>query len=227
MNEAEIRARVTSESIPVLRQALRFVNEKLSEERSREVTGERRATAVLAVVGILAGFIVNLISFVLRIIGLLDKTSWSELWAAILLYALYVGSIGFLLKGGFYGIQALKSLSGNRLTPELALDTQTMQEGEALQEELIWKIWEYYQLLPLANQRLFFTDRAQRNVIASVCSLALLGFLSMILKEMSLPELSYVAVPVACAAIAVGVLTVGALFCLDRIAEKEENVWSN
>lgn len=211
MNETEIRERVTSDSLPVLQQALNILSEMLSEERSREARAEGRATAVLAVAGILTGFVVSLAAT-------FDESKNIEQWTLMGLYVLYFGSISFLLKGGIYGIWATKGLSGYRVTPDLAFDLQPMTEVEALREELIWKIWEYYRLLPLANKRLLFTERGQRSVIASVICFAVLGFIRLIPDEVSFTTPSWVV-------FVIGIVMMVLLLSLDRIAERSGNLW--
>jgi len=59
MDEQEIRKQLSSNNPEILKQALEFVTEKLDIERSRERRAEDRATAMFAVSGILAGFVVN------------------------------------------------------------------------------------------------------------------------------------------------------------------------
>ena len=44
---------------------------------------------------------------------------------------------------------------------------EKLTEEEASHEMLVWKIWEYHQLIPLGNLRLFLTNRSQRNILTS------------------------------------------------------------
>ena len=54
----EIRNQITANDVEVLRHSLGFVQERLREEQDRGKAAETRATAILAVLGILAGLIV-------------------------------------------------------------------------------------------------------------------------------------------------------------------------
>lgn len=208
MNESEIRSRITSNDPEVLEQALSFVSEKLGIERSRAKRAEDRAAAMFAVSSILAGFVVHFTELLI----LPGQTGW------LVLLSLYLGSITFLMKAGIYAIRALWSLKGYELTPKLAFDVQFLSKTNAIREELIWKIWEYYQLLPVGNQRLFRTNRAQRNMFASIITFGLLGLSWFVIVTTGVsikPCFDYV-----CAA----VISVAVLF-LDQIAERTGNMW--
>ena len=164
MNESEIRGKLVSSEPAILKQSLDFVNEKLTLERARSAKAEGRAATVFAVTGIMAGFVVQFAK-------LLGSTEQNK-WLAILLYT---ASILFLLKAALFAIQSLMPLKGYELTPQLIFDVQKMSENEAIREEAIWKIWEYYKLLPITNKRLFDSNRAQRNLFAGTITFALLG----------------------------------------------------
>lgn len=208
MNEDEIRERVTSSNTEVLRQSLSFVNEKLRLERSRSKKAEDRATVMLGAVGVLAGFAIQLSRLATPAI----QGGWLSL------PALYVGSICFLLKAGFFAIYALWSLRGYELTPELAFEVQDLTEAEAMREELVWKIWEYYQLLPVHNQRLFFSTRAQRNTFAAIASLALLALTRLLFDALSFRIAQ-------CIGIGLAVIVAIGVFFLDPISERLGDLW--
>jgi len=161
----EIKAKLTSNDINILKQSLSFVTEKLSIERIRSSRAETRATSILAVAGILAGFVI----YFSKLIGLPGQSHW------LILFGVYIVSILFLLKSALFAIKALWTLKGNELKPDLAFDLQNLSEIDALREEITWKIWEYYELLKTGNERLFWTNRAQRNIYAAIITFALLG----------------------------------------------------
>jgi len=117
-----------------------------------------------------------------------------------------------------YSIRALWGLKGYELTPELAFDVQSLSKVDAIREELIWKIWEYYQLLPLGNLRLFRTNRAQRNMFASIISFGVLGLAWFFFRTIGICIELFI--EVICAAIVVII----ALF-LDRISERTGGLW--
>lgn len=176
MNEQEIRKQVSSNDSEILSQSLAFVKEKLDIERSRQKRAEDRANAMLAVSGILAGFVVHFAQLILP-----GQKGW------LILLSLYLGSMILLIKSSLYSILALWSMKGYEVTPTLVFNVQFLSKLDAVREEIIWKIWEYYQLVPMGNQRLFRINRAQRNLFASIISFGLMGFTWFFLKMISPP----------------------------------------
>lgn len=165
MQVSEIKAALSSDNINILKQSLSFVTERITVERLRSTRAETRATSILAVAGILAGFVVHFS----RIFGTLKLINW------LFLFIIYIASILFLLKAALFAIKAHWSLKGYELKPDLAFELNKLSECDALREELTWKIWEYYQLLPIGNERLFWTNRAQRNILTAIISFSILG----------------------------------------------------
>lgn len=210
MKESEIKIKLSSNELTILKQSLGFINEKLVLERSRSQRAEGRATAILAVTGILSGFVVH---FAKLIIGSPSNFQW------LYLFSLYVGSILFLLKSALYSLKALWALKGNELTPTLVFNLQSLSEIEALREETTWKIWEYYQLLPLGNERLFWTHRAQRNIFAAIIMFTILGMLWFLSEQITAPHLPNCIVFLLIILIALFVVF------LDRVSEKWGNLW--
>ena len=208
MNEQEIRKQISSNDPEILIQGLGFVTEKLDIERSRAKSAEDRAIAMFTVSGILAGFVVHFAQLLI----LPRQIGW------LILLSLYLGSMAFLIKSSLYSILALWSLKGYEVTPRLVFDVQFLSKVDAIREELIWKIWEYYQLLPLGNQRLFRTNRAQRNMLAAIISFGLLGLAWFFFKTFDITiELL---VEIICA-IFIGIIV---LF-LDKISERIGGLW--
>ncbi len=179
MNESEIRKNLSSDNLGILKQSLAFINERLLLERSRSEKAEKRATVLLAVTGILSGFIVHFAKF----IGLPESNN------TFLLSIFFIGAIFFVLKSGLYAIRALWALKGNELSPHLSFDIQKLTELDAIREETIWKIWEYYQLLPVGNERLYWTNKSQRNTIGAIVAFTFTGALWFVQKtnEFSAP----------------------------------------
>ena len=208
MNESEIRKNLRSENLFILGQSLTFVNERLVLERSRSEKAEKRATVLLAVSGILSGFIVHFA----KLIGLPNSNN------TFLLSIFYIGAIFFVLKAGLYAIRALWALKGNELSPHLSFDIQGLSEIDAIREETIWKIWEYYQLLPVGNERLYWTNKSQRNTIGAIVAFTFTGVLWFIQKttEFYTPVIS-------CFFIAF-IMAIIVIF-LDIFSEKYGNLW--
>ena len=165
MQVTEIRTKLSSNDVNILKQSLSFVTEKLSVERSRSSKAETRATSILAVAGILAGFVI----FFSKLIGFPGQSNW------LIMFIIFIVSVLFLLKSALFAIKALWTLKGYELTPDLAFDLQELSEIDALREEITWKIWEYYELLKTSNKRLFYTNRAQRNIFTTIVAFAFLG----------------------------------------------------
>jgi hypothetical protein len=209
LKESEIRSKLSSNELTILKQSLSFINEKLVLERSRSQRAEGRATAILAVDGILSGFVVHFA----KLIGPPCDFQW------LFLFSLYVGSILFLLKSALYSLKALWALKGNELTPALVFNMQSLSEIEALREETTWKIWEYYQLLPLGNERLFWTHRAQRNIFAAIIMFTILGMLWFLSEQITTPHLPDCIVYLLIMLIALFVVF------LDMVLEKWGNLW--
>lgn len=165
MDPNEISKRLTTEDSNILKQAISFVDNRIALMRDRAKIAETRATAMLVVSGILAGFVVHF-----------GKTLQNQnISEPILFAALYLSSILLLIKATYYSIKALWVLKGNELNPDLAFDLQGKLGYEALREELTWKIWEYYEILPLTNEKLFWLNRSQRNTVSAIISFMFLG----------------------------------------------------
>ena len=170
MDPKEISKRLTSEDLDILKQAISFVDGRITLMRDRAKIAETRATAMLVVSGILAGFVVHFGET-------LQNENISE---TILFAALYLASILLLIKATYYSIKVLWVLKGNELNPDLAFDLQAKSGNEALREELTWKIWEYYEILPLTNEKLFWLNRSQRNTVSAIISFMFLGIIMFI-----------------------------------------------
>lgn len=208
MNESEIKNKLSSNELTILKQSVGFINEKLELERSRSQRAEGRANTILGFTGILSGFLV----YFATLIGSPSNFQW------LFLLSIYVGSILFLLKSSLYALRALWALKGNELSPTLIFDLQSLSEAEALREETTWKIWEYYQLLPLGNERLFWTHRAQRNICAAIIMFAILGLLWFIGKQFT-PHLTN------CIVIFSIILIFLFVVFLDPVSEKCGKLW--
>jgi hypothetical protein len=208
MNESDIRKQVTSYDVEVLKQSLSFMTDKLELERSRAKSAEDRATAMLAVAGILAGFVVQST----QLLSVPSQSGW------LFLLSLYIGSIVLLMKAGLFAIRALWSLKAYELTPELVFKVQGLSNTDAVREELVWKIWEYYQLLPVGNKRLFWTNRSQRNMFAAVIFFGFLGTAWLVLETANIFVPFYVGITTA-------VIIAGIVIFLDPISEKLGKVW--
>lgn len=208
MNEEEIRSRIAGINPEILDQSLQFINEKLELERSRSLRAEERAAIVLAVVGILTAFVVQFTQLLVSP----GENGW------LILVALYLASTIFLVKAGLFALRALWVTRSYEITPELVFDLRSLSKEEALQEEIVWKMWEYYQLVPSGSVRLFHVHRAQRNILAAIVSLALLGlawFILVILEISAAPAIGVIVL----------IIVVGFLILLDIVFERKGTLW--
>jgi hypothetical protein len=205
----EIRERISSGNREVLKQSLAFIVERISNERVRASKAETRAVATLAFSGVLSGIVVVKLPNILQYS---DSDSW------ILAFVLYVTTIVFLLKSVVFSLQALGVFQGNEITPELIFELQDKSEIDALREEVVYKIWEYYQLLPIGTARLFRVNRAQRNILASIVAFLVLGVVWLVSEEISLAVTEWFNIVVIFSSIL-------ALLLLDFIVESWNSFW--
>ena len=165
MNPENIRAKITSEDPETLKRAISFVENRIALMGERAKLAETRATAMLAVSGVLAGFVVNF-GKTIHNLNVLDFLLFS---------ALYFSSIFLFIKAVFYAVRVLWVLKGYELTPDLAFDLQGKSGIDALREELTWRIWEYWATLPVTNEKLFWLNRSQRNTVSAIIVFMFLG----------------------------------------------------
>ena len=165
MKAEDIRSKITSENLSILKRSLLFVDDRLALLRERGKQAETRATAMLAVSSILAGFVVHFGKT-------LEKLKLSN---SVLFAALYLAVIFFIIKSIYYSIKTLWVLKGNELNTDLVFELQDFSESEAVRHELTWKIWEYWQCIPLTNEKLFWLNRSQRNTVAALITYMFLG----------------------------------------------------
>ena len=209
MDEEKIRSKVTSENINILKRSLLFVDDRIALQRERAKMAETRATAMLVVVGILAGFVVHFGKT-------LDSIKVSD---SILFAALYLAAIFFIIKSIYYSIKTLWVLKGNELNADLIFELQDCSEVEAHREELTWKIWEYWKVIPVANEKLFWLNRSQRNTVAALLTYMFLGMMLFLKIKLSI-SIYWV---VTCLAI---IMLVALVLFIDTAMERFGNVWN-
>jgi len=206
---SDIQKRLTSKDPKVMKQSLDYVNQRLMLERTRGERAETRASSLLTVSSILAGFAVVFI----------ESFREGKVGHDTLTLLFFSTSILLLAKALFYSVRALWALKGNELNAELPFDLQCLDSVQSIRTELAWKIWEYYELLPLSNQRLFWVNRAQRNVVWAFVAFLCLAVESFLSIQINLP-LNTAGGIVLGSALAAGIIF------LDPIAEKLGNVWT-
>lgn len=163
----EILEKITANDIDVLEQSLAFVRERSALENERGKAAEARATAMLAILGILAGFIVPLIESVHGIVG---EIKWS------LIVTLF-GSLLFLVKGLYHAVRVLGVSKRYRLNIDSVFDFQPLSRVDALREEIAGLIWECKRATQPNTLHLFRLHRCQRSGFAAIILFMLFGIL--------------------------------------------------
>jgi hypothetical protein len=209
VNILKIKEKLIPANIEILRQSLEYINQRLALERSRSDRAETRASSLLTVSGILAGFAVVFI----------ESFREGKVNEDILSLILFSSSILLLVKALFYSVRALWALKGNELNADLPYDLQTLSEEQSTREELAWKIWEYHEILPVSNQRLFWVNRSQRNLVFSFMTFLCLG-----VELFASGHINF-DLNTCCMISLVIILGIGILF-LDPIAEKFGGIWT-
>ena len=205
----EIRNQITANDAEVLRHSLGFVQERLREEQDRGKAAETRATAILAVLGILAGLIVP---FTTTIESVMET-------GRLFLYVIYAASISFLLRGIYYAIRILGIAKQFRLTPDSVYDFQSATLEDVLRDDVAATIWLYEQANEPNTRKLFWLNRAQRNGVIAIFLYAFLGASLFVLREelMTSPPLT---------TYAAATLAVLAWLLVDRFAEARRfGIW--
>ncbi len=101
-----------------------------------------------------------------------------------------------------------------------SFDFQSLNEIESIREEIAGKIWEYYQLLPISNKRLFFLNRSQRNLVGALMILLFLTIYSMYVSDLEIGINIYLTK-------SFGVVFIAMVLFLDLISEKYGNLWTS
>ena len=176
----EIRERITSENIDVLEQCLRFARECSNYENERGKIAESRATAMLALLGILAGFIVPLA----------ESISNTDSDSRRILFFVFSASLIFLVKGIYYAVRVLSVSIKYRLVIEAVYDFQPLSKVEALREEIAGVIWECEKATQPNTKKLFHLNRCQRSGITSIILFITFGILLISLESgtLKIPE---------------------------------------
>ena len=206
----EIRRKITSNDIDVLRQSLEFARRCLVQENERGQAAETRATVMLGILGVIA-------TFVITGAGALPTTSKpSE--AEWLLLTCFVSCLLFLLKALFYAIRTIGVAKKYRVEPGLVLDWQQVSQADALRSEIAGVLWEHDQSIVSNSGRLFLLQRCQRSSYIAILILVLFGFLS-------IEGLNEWIVAGSCVAIVFSILAGLSVIFLDRVVEGAEGTW--
>ena len=199
----EIRNKITSGDVAVLKHSLAFVQGRMREEQDRGKAAETRATAILAILGILAGLIVPFATTIASVV----ETNRS------FLYFIIATSILFLLKGIYYAFRILGISKQYRLMPEYVYDFQSGTLEDVLRTDIAATMWSYERAKEPNTQKLFWLNRAQRNGVIAIFLYALFGLSLFVSREglLALPPWT------TCVSATFAVL---ALLISDKLAER-------
>ncbi len=200
----EIQEKIKSNNKDVLDQSMEIIDEHLRKEVERGKTAGTRVNTLIT----LSGAASAVILFFGKIILNICTSNF-----LILIYFTYSVTILFLMKSIYYSIRSLKLTQVYRLSPEIIYDIQERDLNEALRYEITWKIWEYFQMIPVNTQRLFWFNRGQRNLLFSIIFFLFLGLLLLINEKVS------VSIPNSIEYILGGISILFVVFCdciLDR-----------
>ncbi|MBZ6380088.1 MULTISPECIES: hypothetical protein [Pacificimonas] len=197
---------IASKDLNVLQQSLAFVRERNTAENERGKAAEARATAMLAILGILAGFIVPLAQTISAADG---GMRWS-------LIAALLSSLTFLVKGLYHALGVLSVAKQYRLTVDTVLDFQTLSRAEALREEIAGLVWECRQAIKPNSLKLFRLHRCQRSALTAILLFMLFGLLLLAAQQQWFVSVGF--------AYAIAILALAALFLADPIVERQ-GIW--
>lgn len=151
----------------MLEQSLRFASTRSAQEAERGKAAENRGTAMLAFLGILAGFIVPVIETV-------GKGQGDDKWALLILF---LATLLFIVKGLYYAVRVLGVSTVYRLKIDTVFDFQTLSREDALRDEIAGLIWECRKAIEPNTVKLFHLHRSQRNGLAAVVTFIMFGIL--------------------------------------------------
>lgn len=208
MEIAEIKEKITSSDITVLKQSLEYVNQRISNERSRSDRAETRSSTLLSVTGILSGFVVFFMDSFFN--GSIAQNDGKTI--------LFFSSVLLISRSLFYSVRSLWTYKSYELSVELAFDFQSLKEIESIRQEISFKIWEYYQLLPISNKRLFYLNRSQRNLLCALIILLFLTVYSMYISNLDLGLNGYFLK-------SLGIVFITMVLFLDTLFERFGTLW--
>lgn len=164
---------LTSNNSDVINQSLKIINENIRKEKERGKSAELRANTLIGFSGAGAAAILALSKI------LLDN---NQVNLKVLQYFLYFSALMLIWKSIWYAIKSTRTVQMNRLTPDLIYEIQPKDKISALKHEIKWKFWEYNQMKQPHTEKLFWLNRAQRNLTSSIFFILLIGIVSIVGK---------------------------------------------
>jgi len=160
-----IKQKLSTNDIDVIRLCQKFVDERADLERMRGESAERRANIILSTLGASSAFLVFMAT---NLLGEPDKVGW-------LVIIMYAASALWISRSVWYCIKSIRTQSRYRVTAESVFEVQSKSEIEAVKDLLSGKIWELQRSIQPNTERLFYVQRAQRALIVFVGILLFMG----------------------------------------------------
>lgn len=201
MNQIDkIQSKITSSEPETLKQCLSFIKDRLQWEIDRGKRAEGRATTMLTLIGIVTAVVIHFT----------DKHNETLKDELLISTSLFVSALFLLLKSGFYACKALSITFQKRITPQLIINIQDKTAIDALKKEIAALIWEYDQWVKPNSIRLYYLNKCQWALAASIILLSCLSFL-IILKAIGVLDVpNALEIPLFLILLIVG-------FCSDKI----------
>tara|TARA_B110000196_G_scaffold122424_1_gene106170 strand:+ start:2978 stop:3607 length:630 start_codon:yes stop_codon:yes gene_type:complete len=177
MKFSEIKGKINTDNITVLKICENFIDDRLEKENTRGESAERRANMVLGTVG--AGTI--LMVFWSKNIIL------NDIPAGYFVMLLYITCSLLLVKAVWYSVKSSSVQSRFRVTHESLFEFSRMDEAQALKSLVAAKYYECSNAISPNSTRLFLVQRAQRALTSFFIGVLLLGAASIIDVDMIEP----------------------------------------
>ena len=179
---SDIEKAIQSNDQGVLQRSLDFAYRCRQREYDRGRMAEARATATLAILGVLVGLLIPQGG------SLPDSGDASFSFLA----ASYVIPLLFLLAGIVYAIKGLGVIQGLRVEVDTVFDFQPQTSMEALRSEVTAVVWECKHAVQPNTARLWYLERCQRNGLLAVLSLAVFGIALLVTEKLAVEIPSWV-----------------------------------
>ena len=173
---SEIEKAIHSNDEAVLLRSLDFAYKCRQREYDRGRMAEARATATLAILGVLVALLVPQG-------GSLPDTSDGSFW---FLAISYVVPLTFLLAGIAYAFKGLGPIQGRRVEVDTVFEFQSQTLEHVLRSELAAVVWECKNAIKPNTTRLWYLERCQRNGLLAVFSLAVFGVGVLVTDKLSI-----------------------------------------
>lgn len=166
MSFAEIKYENPSESIDILNASSRIISEFIVEETNKGESINNRANISLCITGI----------FISIIIAISSNISIDS-YIPILVKVLYICINILMIIIIYNSIKVILVKQGEKLSPDIVNDIQTLSYIEALKYEIKWKMCQYNEMNKININKLYYLHKVQRSLLLSILYLILIAFI--------------------------------------------------